>query len=227
MAFPHFTSCPGEAITSDSIPAGYYLDAASIGTCFHKCSEGAIRLSLVCEALTVHEYFLSFEAERRVIWGRKFSLPTILFLINRYLLWSYALSNLLWGLVDWETDKVRFVDLYSRTETEVDCRGRFELLLSSALIDPDGSWTRQGAAWQGICSSSSWSSWCSMEEVSVLHLSHYWKLTPLSVFVALRIHIVNGRRWFWTCLVILLGCGSAPYDMVNALKIPHPPSTLV
>ena len=57
-------------------------------------------------ALTVYEYLLSFEAERRVIWGRKRSIPTMLFLSNRYLLWLYCLSSALWDLVQWNSDKV-------------------------------------------------------------------------------------------------------------------------
>ena len=58
-------------------------------------------------ALTVYEYLLSFEAERRVIWGRKVTLPSILFFFNRYLLWVYVLSLVMWNHIDWETDEVR------------------------------------------------------------------------------------------------------------------------
>lgn len=42
----------------------------------------------------MHEYFLTLHAEVDVIWKSKFSLTTILFLINRYafiLAWSFEL----------------------------------------------------------------------------------------------------------------------------------------
>ena len=34
----------------------------------------------------MYEHLLSFDAELRVIWGRKLNLPNILFLLNRYLM---------------------------------------------------------------------------------------------------------------------------------------------
>ena len=58
-------------------------------------------------ALTLYEYLLTLNAERRVIWGRKLTLPSILFLLNRYSLWLFSMSTILWNLVDWDTNKVR------------------------------------------------------------------------------------------------------------------------
>ena len=58
-------------------------------------------------ALTLYEYLLTFNAERRVIWGRKLTLPSMLFLLNRYSLWLFSMSTILWNLVDWDTNKVK------------------------------------------------------------------------------------------------------------------------
>ena len=55
----------------------------------------------------MYEHLLSFDAELRVIWGRKLNLPNILFLLNRYLLVLFSLSLILWSLVEpYDTDKV-------------------------------------------------------------------------------------------------------------------------
>ena len=44
-------------------------------------------------ALVVYDYLLTFSSERRVIWGHKrFSIPTLTFLFNRYL-------SLLWVVI--------------------------------------------------------------------------------------------------------------------------------
>ncbi|KAM5531857.1 hypothetical protein V8D89_014487 [Ganoderma adspersum] len=70
------------------LPAWYYMDVA-------------------CIALTVYEHLLSFDAELRVIWGRKLNLPNILFLLNRYLLVLFSLSLILWSLVKpYESDRM-------------------------------------------------------------------------------------------------------------------------
>lgn len=35
------------------------------------------------------------------------------------------------------------------------------------------------------------------------------------VFMALRIHTINNHRWFWTILLILLGCVELPPNIVG------------
>ncbi|KAI1781602.1 hypothetical protein LXA43DRAFT_1069995 [Ganoderma leucocontextum] len=37
------------------------------------------------------------------------------------------------------------------------------------------------------------------------------------VFSSLRIHAINGQRWFWTSLVLVLICGSAPFYLAGLL----------
>ncbi|RPD76901.1 hypothetical protein L226DRAFT_459825, partial [Lentinus tigrinus ALCF2SS1-7] len=96
--------------------------------------------------LIVYEHLLTLEDERRVIWARPWSIPTILFLLNRYLLLLFGLSLLLWGFITWETDSIIFLI--------ADC--------------------------------------------------------TLVVFMALRTHTINNYRWFWTILLILLGCVDIP-----------------
>ena len=49
---------------------------------------------------------LTFEMERRVIWGRRLTLPGVLFYLNRYLLLAFALIIYLWGFVPWRFDSV-------------------------------------------------------------------------------------------------------------------------
>ena len=90
---------------SFSIPTAYYLDVVSIGKCV-QIPLGLFTISWRHIALTVYEHLLTLDTERRVIWGRKRSIPTMLFLSNRYLLWLYCLSSALWDLVQWESDKV-------------------------------------------------------------------------------------------------------------------------
>ena len=83
------------------------MDVACIGAHMQSVvPQPSVVLLCFPEALTVYEYFLSFDAERRVIWGRKLSLPTILFLLNRYLLWLFSLSSVLWNFVGWEENEV-------------------------------------------------------------------------------------------------------------------------
>ena len=38
--------------------------------------------------------------------------------------------------------------------------------------------------------------------------------SPL-VFLSVRTHAINGRRWFWSCLVFLLSSATAPYAFVS------------
>ena len=58
------------------------------------------------QALILYEHLLTLEQERRAIWARPWSIPTVLFLLNRYLLLLYGLALYLWGFVTWETDSV-------------------------------------------------------------------------------------------------------------------------
>ncbi|RDX46002.1 hypothetical protein OH76DRAFT_1356717 [Lentinus brumalis] len=61
-------------------------------------------------ALIIYEHLLTLASERRAIWDRPWSIPTILFLLNRYLLLLFALAVFLWGFVPWQTDSVSGVD---------------------------------------------------------------------------------------------------------------------
>ncbi|KAI0656196.1 hypothetical protein C8Q70DRAFT_922027, partial [Cubamyces menziesii] len=56
--------------------------------------------------IIIYEYMLTFEMERRVIWGRRLTLPGVLFYLNRYLLLAFALIIYLWGFVPWRFDSV-------------------------------------------------------------------------------------------------------------------------
>lgn len=62
-------------------------------------------------ALIVYEYLLTIQSEHRVIWGRKLTVPTALFLINRYSLLLLALSISLWAFVAWSSDAVSRMSL--------------------------------------------------------------------------------------------------------------------
>lgn len=64
-------------------------------------------LTISClTVLIVYEYLLTFEAERRVIWPRKLTVPTALFLFNRYCLLLFGLSMSLWFFVSYDDDSV-------------------------------------------------------------------------------------------------------------------------
>ncbi|KAH9916400.1 uncharacterized protein BXZ73DRAFT_81084 [Epithele typhae] len=54
-----------------------------------------------CVALLLYEHALTFADEYRVIWRRKLSIPTCLFILNRYGALVYILGLLLWGYVHW------------------------------------------------------------------------------------------------------------------------------
>ncbi|RPD60914.1 hypothetical protein L227DRAFT_610989 [Lentinus tigrinus ALCF2SS1-6] len=116
----------GEMLDAAFMPQGYYVEVACIG-------------------LIVYEHLLTLEDERRVIWARPWSIPTILFLLNRYLL-------LLFGF----------------------CRlpGVLQIVTPLAMIIVN------------------------------------------TVFMALRTHTINNYRWFWTILLILLGCVDIPPNIV-------------
>ena len=58
------------------------------------------------QALILYEHLLTLEQERRAIWTRPWSIPTVLFILNRYLLLLFGLAVFLWGFVSWETDSV-------------------------------------------------------------------------------------------------------------------------
>ncbi|KAI0334202.1 hypothetical protein GY45DRAFT_1242966, partial [Cubamyces sp. BRFM 1775] len=49
--------------------------------------------------IIIYEYMLTFEMERRVIWGRRLTMPGILFYLNRYLLLAFAASIYAWGFI--------------------------------------------------------------------------------------------------------------------------------
>ncbi|KAI0668954.1 hypothetical protein C8Q78DRAFT_978330, partial [Trametes maxima] len=55
-------------------------------------------------AIVVYEYLLTFQMERRVIWNRKLTVPTVLYLLNRYTLLLFALDLALWVFVSWDKD---------------------------------------------------------------------------------------------------------------------------
>ena len=55
----------------------------------------------------VYDYLLTLDMERRVIWGSTRSIPTMIFLTNRYILWLFCLVPILWNLVQWNSAKVR------------------------------------------------------------------------------------------------------------------------
>ena len=67
-----------------------------------------ISLGRRCVALMAYDHLLTLDMERRVIWGSKCSIPTALFLTNRYTLWLFCLSSILSDLVPWNSAKVRF-----------------------------------------------------------------------------------------------------------------------
>ncbi|KAI1790832.1 hypothetical protein LXA43DRAFT_462680 [Ganoderma leucocontextum] len=127
------------------IPTGYYLDVVSI-------------------ALTAYEHLLTLDTERRVIWGRKLSFPSILFLFNRYLLWMFCISSFLWGLVEWNSSKVTCY-----------MAGFLNILITTFLV------------------------------------------LLIAVFLSVRIHVINGHRWFWTCLVFALSSVSEPYNFATLI----------
>ncbi|KAL1937946.1 hypothetical protein VTO73DRAFT_12696 [Trametes versicolor] len=68
-------------------------------------------IEMGCVALIVYEYLLTVRVESKVIWRRKLTIPTTLFLINRYILALYALSISLWGFVQWTSD-ARYEDMH-------------------------------------------------------------------------------------------------------------------
>ncbi|OSD03775.1 hypothetical protein PYCCODRAFT_196323 [Trametes coccinea BRFM310] len=61
-------------------------------------------IELSCTILIVYEYLLTIDMERRAIWSRKMSAPTVLFYVNRYTLLVFGLALVLWGLVVWDKD---------------------------------------------------------------------------------------------------------------------------
>ncbi|TFK80296.1 hypothetical protein K466DRAFT_533121 [Polyporus arcularius HHB13444] len=89
MSDVHFISpvAVGEMLDAAFMPQGYYVE-------------------LGCIALIIYEHLLTLASERRAIWDRPWSIPTILFLLNRYLLLLFALAVFLWGFVPWQTDSV-------------------------------------------------------------------------------------------------------------------------
>ena len=73
--------------------------------------------------LIVYEYVLTFDKELRVIWGRRFTIPTILFLANRYLAFVFVLSICMSTLFPWAENNTEVrsstashVSGYCRTE---------------------------------------------------------------------------------------------------------------
>ncbi|KAH9887025.1 hypothetical protein C8Q73DRAFT_795048 [Cubamyces lactineus] len=74
-----------QALFGAFAPEGYYLEIGCVG-------------------IIIYEYMLTFEMERRVIWGRRLTLPGALFYLNRYLLLAFATSIYLWGFVTWRSD---------------------------------------------------------------------------------------------------------------------------
>ncbi|TBU46843.1 hypothetical protein BD309DRAFT_953302 [Dichomitus squalens] len=119
------------------------------------------RLEMACVALIIYEYILTFPAEHRVIWKRRLTIPTVLFLLNRYCLMLFGLSIALWAFVVWEDDSVcRFPNVSQQ--------------LFGTLLD-----------------------------------------ATQAVFMALRIHTINNRKWFWTALILLLGLSPVPPNVIE------------
>ncbi|KAI0350951.1 hypothetical protein OH77DRAFT_1430355 [Trametes cingulata] len=121
-------------------------------------------IEMGCIALVVYEYILTIRVERRVIWGRKITFPTALFLFNRYLLVALALATYLWGFVNWDSDSSCYV------------AGTLQCVCA-IFID--------------VC---------------------YF------TFSALRIHAINNHNWFWTMLIVLLGCVSIPPNIISIFE---------
>ncbi|OSD03795.1 hypothetical protein PYCCODRAFT_1458371 [Trametes coccinea BRFM310] len=68
------------------IPQVHYMDVASI-------------------TLVVYDYLLTCSAELQVVWRRKYSLPSMLYLLNRYGLFVAISVYYLADMVTWKTDK--------------------------------------------------------------------------------------------------------------------------
>ena len=90
-----------------SIPTVYYLDVASISKRVRITSEPQTISLCHCVALMVYDHLLTLNMDRRVIWSSKRSIPTMIFLANRYILWPFCLAPVLWNLVQWNSAKVR------------------------------------------------------------------------------------------------------------------------
>ncbi|EJF58733.1 hypothetical protein DICSQDRAFT_139175, partial [Dichomitus squalens LYAD-421 SS1] len=114
-------------------------------------------VDVACIVLILYDHLLTFEAEQRVIWGRKLSIPTLLFLLS-----FFALSLVLGNLNGWDSDQL--------------CRfsGVLNLVVIIAMQLVDG------------------------------------------LFLTLRIHFVNGHRWFWTVLLFFLSCAAVPDNIVRS-----------
>ncbi|KAI0742546.1 hypothetical protein C8Q80DRAFT_1189254 [Daedaleopsis nitida] len=52
-------------------------------------------IQLGCVALVFYEYLLTFRREYRVIWSRRLTIPSLLFLLNRYALFLLAIAILM------------------------------------------------------------------------------------------------------------------------------------
>ena len=85
----------------------YYLDVVSIGNRIQTTSEPRSISLWHSVALMVYDHLLTLDMEHRVIWGSKCNIPTMIFLANRYILWVFCLSSVLWNLVQWNSAKVR------------------------------------------------------------------------------------------------------------------------
>ena len=109
----------------------------------------------------VYDYLLTLDMELRVIWGNKRSIPTMLFLTNRYALWLFCLTAVLRDLVQWNSATMCYI-----------------VSITTVLI-------------------------------TIL------LVLVIALFLSMRIHAINGRRWFWSCLVFLLASATAPYTFVS------------
>ncbi|KAI0776693.1 hypothetical protein BD413DRAFT_645293 [Trametes elegans] len=121
-----------------------------VASCASSPSRVAIDVPAI-QAFILYEYLLTINAERKVIWGRDWTIAKVLYLLNRSLLLLFALAIFLWGF--------------------------------------------------------------GVDRCGVLNQNPH-----LPVFSGLRVHAINRYNWFWTILVVLLGCVSIPPNMVLCLQ---------
>ncbi|KAI0632761.1 hypothetical protein C8Q77DRAFT_1119605 [Trametes polyzona] len=81
------------------------LTPGFVADVFHRAfAPEAFWIEAGCVALVLYEYLLTIRAEAKVVWGRKLTVPTVLYYINRYTLLLLGLAIALWGFVEWTSD---------------------------------------------------------------------------------------------------------------------------
>ncbi|KAI0830060.1 hypothetical protein BC628DRAFT_1336827 [Trametes gibbosa] len=64
-------------------------------------------------AVIAYEYLLTIRIESKVIWRRKLTIPTGLYLFNRYALVLFAVATSLWAFVSWQSPTISMQASYT------------------------------------------------------------------------------------------------------------------